>query len=85
MAELDWFVRRRIEGMFRGADRDRAIELISRYKGDSPGGAKRVHLAILKLCDRDIDSLARVVDRALTDYRDVLYGAEYHSKSRKGG
>jgi hypothetical protein len=81
MGELDWFIQRRVSQLFEGEDRERAAELLKRYQGDSPGGRKRVQQAILKLTDRgDLEDLARHVDRALLDYRDVLYAAEYRNR-----
>lgn len=83
MDELDWFVQRRVRQLFKGKDRARAVKLLKRYKGDTPGGRKRVHQAILKLTDHgDLQDLERHVERALLDYRDVLYAAEYHLKGR---
>jgi hypothetical protein len=37
----------------------------------------RVQLAALKLADRDLDKLQRVIEVASRDYRDVLAPAEY--------
>ena len=82
MDDLDFFVKRRLKQLFPPEERDRAADLLRRYKGDTPGGRKRVHLAILKLSEGDLKKLAYGVERALLDYRDVLYAAEYHKRGR---
>ena len=43
MAELDWWVMRRVEGMFKGADQERAIRELRRIEGNSVEGGKRIH------------------------------------------
>lgn len=37
----------------------------------------RVHLAILKQCNGDVERASRLVELASTDFRDVLVGAEF--------
>ncbi|MFQ5419414.1 MAG: hypothetical protein ACE5EY_03520 [Anaerolineae bacterium] len=44
----------------------------------------RVHLAILKLSGSDLDKVKHNVQVALTDFRDVLYWAEYPRESALG-
>ncbi len=43
----------------------------------------RVHLAILKLADGDLDRLLDATKAAIEDYRDVLAAAEYPRYSRE--
>jgi hypothetical protein len=43
----------------------------------------RVQLAALKLADRDLDKLQRVIEVASRDYRDVLAPAEYPEYRRR--
>lgn len=46
--------------------------------------SERVHLAILVLTNGDIAELQPMIDAANTDYRDVLYWAEYPEESGEG-
>ena len=43
---------------------------------------ERVHIAILKLSEGNVDKLLQYVTAAKQDYRDVLYWAEYSDASR---
>ena len=54
-----------------------ALALLDTYSGDTPKGRARVQLAMLKQCNGDLAQLRQLADLALTDYRDVLVGAEY--------
>ena len=48
--------------------------------GSRPGtrpGSARVHLAILKVADGNLDKLAEIVEVAISDFRDVVSMAEY--------
>jgi hypothetical protein len=75
--ELNVYVRRRIGQYFAPEDHEEVAGHLKRFPGNTEQGRKRVHLAILKLSQGDKKELARLVDVALTDYRDVLYWAEY--------
>ncbi len=61
------------------APRDIAYIMDSlRLYGIEPGEAEkyRVYLALLKMCEGNVDLLPRLVERAKRDYRDVLFEAE---------
>jgi ABC-type siderophore export system fused ATPase/permease subunit len=75
--ELNVYVQRKIRQYFAPENREEVAELLKRFPGNSEQGRKRVHLAILKLSQGNKEELARLVNVALTDYRDVLYWAEY--------
>lgn len=49
------------------------------YKSTKP---ERVHLAILKLCNNDIEKLKELVTTANNDFRDVIAWAEYPEESK---
>ncbi len=54
------------------------LSALDRYRGDgSERGRARVQLAILKLAAGDATELARHVEAAVRDFRDVLAQAEY--------
>lgn len=61
-----------------GADTDEVLGLLDTY-GEEPWHREpdRVRRAILKLSGGDMAKLRHNVDRAKSDYRDVLYFAEY--------
>jgi hypothetical protein len=44
--------------------------------------ANRVRAAVLKLADGRVELLGHYVDRAVSDYRDVLFWAEYPTVSQ---
>ena len=55
-----------------------ALSLLDEYGSESWHEERdRVHLAILKESQGNLDQLLERVDRAMNDYRDVLVGAEY--------
>jgi 5-formyltetrahydrofolate cyclo-ligase len=65
------------------ADQARALlEQYGRAEWERGSGIHRVRLACLKLAGRDLQKLARAVELACTDYRDVLASAEYASYMR---
>lgn len=43
----------------------------------SEAGRARVHLAILKQCNGEVERVRKLVELACTDFRDVLVGAEF--------
>jgi hypothetical protein len=59
---------------FGASDERAAVEALSAYDGRE---SERVHLAALKLAQGDLERLRHNVQVARTDYRDVLYWAEY--------
>jgi len=90
--ELSFIVLKRVEGEYPPEEREQVAELLKRYKGDSEQRRKRVHLGILKLAKGNKEELAHLVGVALTDYRDILYWAEYcqgrrtsRTQRRRGG
>lgn len=66
-----------VKKSFAQADHLYVMETLNMY-GVEPGELERVkvQLAILKLCDCDLDRLMHYVTRAKRDYRDVLFEAE---------
>ena len=62
-----------------GSDLNLAIELIETVDAHSKGlVSDRILRAIVFLAKGDIDRLKQVIELSRTDYRDVLWQAEYH-------
>ena len=68
----------RIEQEFPEEQRAEVIALVDRYgQEDYERERERVQLAILTLAEGDLNKVRKYVEVAKTDYRDVLYWAEY--------
>jgi hypothetical protein len=67
---------------FTSGDHDAAKALLQTYQSESAIGRLRVQLAALKLSGGKLEKLARYIDDAKRDYRDVLYWAEYPDDAR---
>jgi hypothetical protein len=65
----------RIAQAFAAAERAAVIELLESYRGPEPA---RVVRDILQLSRGSLDEARKYLQAAQTDYRDVLYWAEYH-------
>jgi len=65
----------RVSKEFPAADQELVIELLSGYSGPEAG---RVRWEILQLSKGSLESVRRYLKAAQTDYRDVLYWAEYY-------
>jgi hypothetical protein len=74
-------VRRAVSVGFSEADRPAALASLRRYRGPE---TPRVHRAVLALSGGKLADLNAMVDAANTDYRDVLYWAEYPEESTPG-
>lgn len=74
-------VRRAVDVGFSEADRPAALAALRRYCGPE---TPRVHRAVLVLSGGVLARLDAMVDAANTDYRDVLYWAEYPEESTLG-
>lgn len=66
----------RISKEFPGSDGVMVTELLSSYSGPEPA---RVVWDVLVLSKGSLESVRRYLQDAKTDYRDVLYWAEYYS------
>ena len=78
-------VRRKIARYWPDADPEEIMGILNEYGTESfERGQQRVHLAILKLSNGDIDELPKLVKMAKRDYRDVLAYAEYPEQMRLG-
>jgi hypothetical protein len=67
------------------ADPDEITKILETYGLESyEQGRNRVQLAILKLCEGQIERLPELVKMAKTDYRDVLAYAEYPDEMKLG-
>ena len=65
------------------AERECARAELSRYGSEAhEREAERVRLAILRLCDGQLERLADMVATAKQDYRDVLMWAEYPAEGQ---
>jgi hypothetical protein len=67
------------------ADSERAAarDALARYGSESyQPEPDRVRLAVLKLCDGNLEKLASLVQTACTDFRDVVMWAEYPEEGR---
>ena len=65
----------RIRREFQSADQDRVIELVASYSGPE---RDRVRWDILELSKGKLEKIEEYVKSAHTDYRDILYWAEYY-------
>ena len=74
-------VRRAVAAGFSEADRSAALDALRRYCGPE---TPRVHRAVLALSEGKLARLDAMVGAANTDYRDVLYWAEYPEDSAAG-
>jgi hypothetical protein len=72
---LEQRILERIAREFPAAERASVIELLSNYSGPENG---RVTWDILALSNGSLHKVRRYVQVAQTDYRDILYWAEYH-------
>ena len=67
----------RIAKDFLQAEQASVVELLSGYAGPEPG---RVTWDILELSKGSLEKVRQYVEAAKTDYRDVLYWAEYYDR-----
>ena len=65
----------RIGREFQGPDQNRALELLASYSGAE---SDRVRWDILELSKGKLEKIGEYLKVAQTDYRDVLYWAEYY-------
>jgi hypothetical protein len=65
----------RVSREFQDSDRDAAVQLLESYAGPE---SDRVRWDILELSEGDIGKVRNYIKAAQTDYRDVLYWAEYY-------
>jgi len=65
----------RIRREFQGADQNCVLELLASYSGPEDD---RVRWDILELSKGELKKVGEYVKAAQTDYRDVLYWAEYY-------
>ena len=52
-------------------------EQLQRVKSDSESGRRRISAAILKLTNRSLERLDQIIQRANSDFRDIIAEAEY--------
>ena len=70
---------------FAGTPEADVLAMLDHYsKSDTVNGQSRVHLAIVKLSDSELNALRRHTDTACSDYRDVVSLAEYPEYSKHG-
>jgi len=65
----------RVNREFQDSDRDAVIQLLESYVGPE---SDRVRWDILELSKDNVDKVREYIQAAQTDYRDVLYWAEYY-------
>jgi hypothetical protein len=65
----------RIRREFQGADQNCVVELLASYSGPE---SDRVRWDILELSKGELEKIGQFVKAAQTDYRDILYWAEYY-------
>jgi hypothetical protein len=65
----------RIRREFEGPDQNRVVELLASYSGPE---SDRVRWDILELSKGKLEKIGEYVKAAQTDYRDILYWAEYY-------
>ena len=60
---------------FKGPEQNRVLELLAGYSGPE---SDRVRWDILELSKGELEKIGQFVKAAQTDYRDILYWAEYY-------
>ena len=65
----------RVSQEFQDSDRDAVAQLLESYVGPE---SDRVRWDMLELSKGDVDKVREYIQAAQTDYRDVLYWAEYY-------
>jgi hypothetical protein len=65
----------RVSREFQGADRDTVVQLLESYAGPE---TDRVRWDILELSKGGVGKVRDYTNAAQTDYRDILYWAEYY-------
>ena len=65
----------RIRQEFQESDQDGIIELLASYSGPE---SDRVRWDILELSKGELEKIGQFVKAAQSDYRDILYWAEYY-------
>ena len=74
---LEQRILERIVKEFPAAEQASVIELLGSYSGPESG---RVTWDVLELSKSSLENIARFVKAAQSDYRDILYWAEYYDK-----
>ncbi len=59
------------------------LSILDRYNAHAGPPNERVRLAVLKLAGGNLEALAKSIEDAQADYRDVLTAAEYPQYARK--
>ncbi len=77
-------VLRKVAAHFQVDEAGEVLALLDTYESSSEDPPHRVHLAVLKLSNGDIDAIRRYVALAMVDFRDVLASAEYPTQLRLG-
>ncbi|MFN2622033.1 MAG: hypothetical protein ABR611_04230 [Chthoniobacterales bacterium] len=72
---LEQRAQERIAREYSETDQSAVVELLESYTGPEPG---RVVWDILELSNGSTEKLLQYLDVARTDYRDILYWAEYY-------
>ncbi len=72
---MDQRLLERIRQEFPAADQDCVVELLASYSGLE---SERVRWDILELSKGKVEKIRQYVQSAQTDYRDILYWAEYY-------
>jgi len=81
VAEVPASVRTLAQERFSGEDLELVLATLAEYGGESwHREQERVLRDVLLLADGNADEVARLVAYAKTDYRDVLYWAEYQGR-----
>ena len=65
----------RVSREFKDSDRDTVVQLLESYVGPE---SDRVRWDILELSEGDVGKVRNYIKAAQTDYRDILYWAEYY-------
>lgn len=83
--EYQKILNRKLEKLFPdNREKSKAVDLLETYGIEKHELEPfRVRLAILKLCDGDLEAIAKTVKYARQDYRDILSWAEYPRQSKK--
>jgi len=64
---------------------EEVLEILRQYDGDSEKGKFRVWASLMKISEGEIEQLRENVERAKSDFRDILAYAEYPEYSDKVG
>lgn len=71
----DASIRQRVQSEYTASDVAAVMAELARFAGDSEAGRTRIQHAALTLAQCDLKKLRHFIDRAIMDFRDVIFWA----------